>query len=386
MKSLNMVVTSTDELEAAATVSSDYDRKSELKAFDDSKAGVQGLIENGITKVPRMFYCVQSPNDLSDVVGLTSSADSNSKLSIPTVDLTGIHDGDHVLRDEVVGRVRHACEKWGIFQVTNHGIPTHVLDEMIQGTCRFHQQDAKVRKEYYTRDFSRKVAYFSNPFLYNEPSAIWSDTLSCVCAPHPPKAEELPPVCREVVIEYSKEVMALASDLLELLSEALGINRFHLKEMGCAEGMSLLCHYYPPCPEPELTLGTFKHSDSSFMTILLQHQIGGLQVLHDNQWIDVPPMKGVLIVNIGALLQLVSNDKFIGVEHRVLANHIGPRISVACSFRSRTPEGMSKVIGPIKELVSEESPPIYKETSIKEFLTHRTANSIEASSLQPFKL
>lgn len=183
------MATSTDELEAE-TVSC-YDRKSEIKAFDESKAGVQGLIENGVTKVPQMFYCGQS-NDLSD-----GSAKSN--FSVPIIDLTGIH-GDSIQRDDVVRKVQHACEKWGFFQVVNHGIPTHVLDEMIKGTCRFHQQDVKVRKEYYTRDPSRKVVYVSNFSLYHDPAANWKDTLGCVMTPNPPKAEEFPEVCRFVMI------------------------------------------------------------------------------------------------------------------------------------------------------------------------------------------
>ncbi|KAK7243892.1 hypothetical protein RIF29_38705 [Crotalaria pallida] len=373
-----MVATTTDELKAG-TVSS-YDRKSEIKAFDESKSGVQGLIENGVMKVPRMFYCGQS-NDHSDVSG-------KSSFSVPIVDLTGINC-DTIQRDAVVSKVQQACEKWGFFQVINHGIPTHVLDEMIKGTCRFHQQDVKVRKEYYTRDPSRKVIYVSNFSLYHDPAANWRDSLGCVMAPHPPKPEELPQVCRDIVIEYSKQVMALASTLFGLLSEALGLNCSHLKEkLGCEEGMLLLCHYYPACPEPELTMGNSKHTDNDFITILLQDQIGGLQVLHDNQWIDVTPIPGALVINIGDLLQLVTNDKFISVQHRVLANHQGPRISVASLFRTDDLSGKcsSIVYGPIKELLSDENPPMYRDTSLQDYLTHYYAKGIGTSSLLHFKL
>ncbi|GAU41110.1 hypothetical protein TSUD_398060 [Trifolium subterraneum] len=60
---------------------------------------------------------------------------------------------------------------------------------------------------------------------------------------------------------------------------------------------------HPQCPEPELTMGIAKHNDCDFMTIFLQDQVGGLQVLRDNQWVNVPPVHGALVVNIGDILQ-----------------------------------------------------------------------------------
>lgn len=113
-------------------------------------------------------------------------------------------------------------------------------------------------------------------------------------------------MCSEILIKYSKEVMKLGHALFELLSEALGLEPNYLKDMDCAKGLAVLCHYYPACPQPELTIGVTKHSDNDFITVLLQDDLGGLQVLYQDQWVNVPPTPGALVINIGDLLQVTS--------------------------------------------------------------------------------
>ncbi|XP_016437701.1 1-aminocyclopropane-1-carboxylate oxidase homolog [Nicotiana tabacum] len=335
--------------EVEATFQQNYDRQSELKAFDDTKAGVKGVVDAGITKVPRIFIHPQESIH-------NSSNSTEKKLIFPVIDLEGI---DHPIKHkEIVDKVRDASETWGFFQVLNHGIPLPILEEMLQGARRFFEQDIEIKKRYYTRDNTKKVAHVSNFDLYSKsvPAASWRDSLYCVMAPNPPSPEELPTACREILMDFSKHMMKLGYSLFELLSEGLGLNSWHLKNMNIAEGLSIGHHYYPACPQPDLTIGTRKHSDCVFMTVLLQDDIGGLQVLHQNQWIDVPPTSGALVVNIGDMLQLISNDKYRSVEHRVLSNKVGPRISVP-SFFSTGAFPSSKIYGPIKELLSECNPP-----------------------------
>uniref|UniRef100_A0ACD5WTT6 Uncharacterized protein n=1 Tax=Avena sativa TaxID=4498 RepID=A0ACD5WTT6_AVESA len=368
-------------MSATAVDSDGYDRRHELQSFDDTKAGVKGLVDAGVTAIPPIFR--HPPEALEGV--MTPSSSSEDMAAIPTVNLSSA-----ARREDTVAQVRRAAGTVGFFQVVNHGVPADLMAGMLAGVRDFNEGPAEAKRALYSRDQARKVRFNSNFDLFMSAAANWRDTLFLNLAPDPPPPEELPEAVRDVAAEYGEAVTKVALRVLELLSESLGLSGDHLREMGCAHSLNAACQYYPPCPEPHLTLGTRRHTDPGFLTVLLQDGMGGLQVLVDgasggggNCWVDVPPVPGALLINIGDLLQLVSNDQFRSVEHRVVANKSKDtaRVSVASFFNTDTRKS-TRLYGPITGT----GPPIYKSVMARDFIATFISVGLDGRPLDHYRL
>ncbi|KAF3432123.1 hypothetical protein FNV43_RR26862 [Rhamnella rubrinervis] len=330
----------------------EYDRAKELKQFDESKKGVKGLVDSGVTAIPKFF--VHPPEVLSEL-----KRGSNSiSVSIPVIDLSD-------RRSAIVDRIRSAAREWGFFQVINHGIPREAINRTMAAIKAFHEQPTEIKSRFYTRDTSSAVWYVSNVDLYRSKAAFWNDTLQVRLGPNPPAPEQMPEICMKELEDWDKEAVRLGEKLMGFMCEGLGLSTDRLKEISCSQGRSMLCHYYSPCPQPHLTLGANSHTDSGVLTVLIQDQTGGLQVKYGELWVDVKPVEGAIVINVGDLLQILSNDEYKSVDHRVLANPTSkPRISIATFLR---PSKTEDIYGPLPELITPEKPALFRQFKLSDY-------------------
>ncbi|KAF9594389.1 hypothetical protein IFM89_030991 [Coptis chinensis] len=353
----------------------DYDRMKEVKEFDDSKIGVKGLVDSGITTIPRFF--VHKPENLADIKTCSESTD------LPIVDLFGVNSHR---RPEIIENLSEAAREWGFFQVINHGIPLPILNATISAIRSFHEQPPEIKKLHYVRE--QPVSYVTNIDLFRSEAASWRDTLLVLLAPHQPQVvEEIPAICRKEVVDWGVHVRRLAEMLMELLGEGLGLVANTLKERKCSSSMQLAGHYYPYCAESESTLGFPSHTDKGVLTVLLQDH-GGLQMKKGEQWVVVKPIPGALVINVGDLLQMLSNDQYKSGEHRVLANSFRePRTSIAVFVGVEVKDTNTASYGPLQELLSPAKPPLYRNFTMSELVQKFYSRALgNMSILDEFKL
>ncbi|KAF6137387.1 hypothetical protein GIB67_036424 [Kingdonia uniflora] len=335
------------------------DRMEEPKVLDYSKNGVKGLVDSGITSIPKIF--IYPSENLYDLKVAASC------VEIPTIDLSNLYLESQ--RPKIVNQVKDASEKWGFFQIINHILPKQVMN----GTMAAFKS---------CREQNNTVTYYNNQIPSNVAKAVnWKDSVRAFVEPWsgPECYDGIPSGCRKELMELVDSATRLADIVMELMSEGLGVEPGRLKELTCLESKKIRCHYYPYCPQPDLAMGLNPHTDKSVITFLMQNHVTGLQAKHDQEWVEVKPKDGGIIVNVGDLLQIISNDRYKSVQHRVVANSSrDPRISFGFFFNPGK-NGEEDYYGPLPELVTPTKPALYRNYSMAEV---RKVESISDSGIK----
>ncbi|XP_075521824.1 flavanone 3-dioxygenase 2-like [Primulina tabacum] len=364
---------SSSETAKISSITSSRHRGHENGGGFDYRKGVKSLLESAphLQKLPSEFVLKLDQNPMDAAAG----------SDIPTIDLSGL-DGSAEQKAATIKAIGDACVEWGFFRVKDHGIDEKVILEMFEVIEEFFGLNLEEKMKYYSEDVLSPVRYGTS---LNTPLAHklhWRDYLRHYGHPFPDSIFKLwpenPPHYRDVAKAYLVEIWKLTMKLGGAISQSLGLEEDYF-ERSLGEGVQILaCNYYPPCPEPDKTLGLAAHSDHGGITILMENGVEGLQIKHDGAWVSVHDVPYTFVVNVGDYLEILSNGRYKSIEHRATVNQLKTRISVAVGHG---PE-MSTIVKPAAPLVNETDGQFrsvtYKDyVKLQQSITSRGKNALE---------
>ncbi|OAY66783.1 Protein SRG1 [Ananas comosus] len=258
-------------------------------------------------------------------------------------------------------------------RATGHEIPEALLDEVMNVSRAFFCLPIEEKQKYTNlidgKEF--KLEGYGNDRVASDDQILdWSDRLYLLVQPEGQRNlalwPETPASFREVLHEFTTQCKRVANRILRAMAQLLELDEDYFVSQFDEKAITFArFNYYPQCSRPDLVFGIKPHSDGSVMTILLPDKdVGGLQVLRDGEWVDVPTIPHTLLVNLGDGMEIMSNGTFKSPVHRVVTNAGKERLSVAM-FYALDPE---RELGPAAGLIDEERPRLYKTVKTKDYL------------------
>nr|ABK26232.1 unknown [Picea sitchensis] len=329
--------------------------------------GVKDLVDNGSRTLPQIY--VRPPDERLVI--------NSHQQQIPLIDLSELEGAGRSATVEAIGR---ACRDWGFFLVKNHGVSESTMENEMRVGREFFHLPTEEKMRYFSTDHKSRMRYATSFNVKEDKTLNWRDFLRYSFKP----LEEMVPLWpdkptdfRKENAEYIRKIGDLASILLSAISESLGLPSEYINEVYGDYSQYMAYNFYPACPNPEQTLGIQGHSDPGGLILLMQDDVGGLQVLHEDHWVVVRPVPNTLVINLGNQLQILSNDIYKSVEHRAVVNSNKERISVATAYGP----SMSTLIAPAPQLVNSSSPAVYKGCVYGDFLDSLQSGSLHKKSV-----
>ncbi|CAI0418407.1 unnamed protein product [Linum tenue] len=329
----------------------------------------------GSLPVPNVQQLASSSNDvpiryIRPELELERVSSDDEYVQVPVIDMSKLDDGDD--DDDVeLAKLHSACRDWGFFQVINHGIAEEVILKMKADIEEFFNQPMQVKME--SAQLPNGFEGYGQVFVVSKEQKLdWGDMLFIITQPIHGRSMELwpriPSSFRATLDQYSTELEKLTSSLLSSMARNLGLEPGKLLSL-FKEGMQgMRMNYYPPCKQATKVIGLAPHSDATGLTLLAQvNEVQGLQIKRDGKWIPIDPIPGAFIVNVGDIIEIMSNGEYKSIEHRAVVNPEKERLSIA-TFHS---PNFSATIGPLSNLLTKDKKgqaPNYKSISHEDYL------------------
>jgi isopenicillin N synthase-like dioxygenase len=298
---------------------------------------------------------------------------------VPVLDIQCLADDPAAL-----AALDRACADWGFFQVTGHGIAPELMDATLARMREFFALPAH-EKRVVERTATNAWGFFDRELTKNtrdwkEIFDIGPAVASGPFAGNVPQWPASPPGFRATILAFQGACERLSYRLLEAIGRNLSTPADALFDAFGPQHTSFLrLNYYPPCSNPATVdaptmpssghLGVNHHTDAGALTILLQDSQPGLQVEREGRWYLVEPRRDALVVNVGDIVQVWSNDRYRAALHRVLANLETGRYSAPFFFNP----DCDATYAPLPSVCSDADSPHYRPIHWGEFRAARAA-------------
>ncbi|XP_022998829.1 flavonol synthase/flavanone 3-hydroxylase-like [Cucurbita maxima] len=299
-----------------------------------------------------------------------------ANTGIPTVDVSlFLSEGENEAKKQAIQTITEACSSYGFFQIVNHGIPIEFLKEALQLSKTFFHYPDEIKLQYSPKPGAPLLAGF------NKQKTNCVDKNEYVLV-FPPGSKfniypQEPPQFKETLEEMFLKLSDVSLVIESILNVCLGLPPGFLKQFNNDRSWDFMTnlYYYPAADVGEN--GLIHHEDANCITLVIQDDAGGLQVQKDSEWIPVTPVEGAIVVNVGDIIQVLSNKKFKSATHRVVRQKGKERYSFAF-FRSLHGD---KWVEPLPEFTKEiGEKPKYKGFEFNEYLALRLKNKTHPPS------
>ena len=261
-------------------------------------------------------------------------------MNTNTIPVINIEQIDHPATLQLLDT---ACRDWGFFQVTNHGIDANLIAAIFDQMRAFFAQPSVIKREI-SRTSSNTWGFFDQELTKNKRD--WKEIFDFGPADDyalKPQWPRLLPRFEPIVRAYYAACERLANALLAVISANLGMPSEYLRySFGRGHTSFLRMNYYPvyrvtddegkPGARQGEQFGVNHHTDAGALTLLLQDDVPGLEVFRNDEWHLVEPRSDALVINIGDIVQVWSNDRYKASLHRVITNPSRDRFSIPFFF------------------------------------------------------
>lgn len=294
---------------------------------------------------------------------------------VPVLDMSRLHEPETMRALDV------ACRDWGFFQVINHGISESTTDSLQREMRSFFELPSETKSRvsrtsenvwgFFDQELTKNILDRKQIYDCGPPDDI-------AMATRWPKDR---PQFEQVLLTYADDCKSVAMSLLAAISANLGMsNDFLGKDFQPDHSSFLRLNYYPVSDLGEavstdvraagqLHMGVHEHTDAGALTVLLQDDQAGLEVHHGEKWYLVEPRADALVVNVGDIVQVWSNDRYRAALHRVVESKDRARFSAPYFLNP----AYETVYEPVSALVDIDSPPRYRPIQWGEFRALRAA-------------